>query len=184
MNIIAGKFKGRKLKGPNNDARPTSAIVRGAVFNICQTYIEDTEFLDLFSGVGAIGLEALSRGARFATFVEKSRENCKIIEHNMHALAVEKQSILLKIDVFLALQQLSTQFDIIFADPPYGTSSLSLSNEVLEIVDRSSLLKPEGRLFLEDSPEGSRTNYVPTRLALASERKLGSAVLREYIFQG
>lgn len=180
MNIIGGKFKGRKLQGPKGDARPTSSLVRGALFNICQTYIEGTEFLDLFSGVGAIGLEALSRGAKFATFVEKDRGNSRIIEANIETLGVKEFSYLLKIDVFLALQQMKTQFDIIFADPPYGKTSASLSNEVLEVVDKSELLKADGCLFLEDSPEGSQMGYVPKRLALASERKLGSAVLREY----
>ncbi|NGX29377.1 MAG: Ribosomal RNA small subunit methyltransferase D, partial [Candidatus Anoxychlamydiales bacterium] len=79
LKIIAGKFKGKKLL-TTKDIRPATSLVRGSIFNISQNFIENASFLDIFSGSGALGLEALSRGARKATFIDKNFKSCQIIK--------------------------------------------------------------------------------------------------------
>ena len=87
LRIIGGKFKGRLIKTPKGEkTRPTSAILRKAVFDICQNQITDARFLDLFAGSGAMGLEALSRGASHATFVERDKHSVSCLKENLALL--------------------------------------------------------------------------------------------------
>lgn len=185
MYIIGGKHKKRRLVAPKSkEVRPTASQLREALFNICQHHIEGVRFLDLFAGSGAIGLEALSRGACHATFVEKNRTSLVALKQNIQNLQEEERSKIYSCDVFEALKRLSKEkreFDIIFADPPYGTHELSWSNAVLEAVDHSSLLAKEGHLFLEDALEASEETHPPENLKLLSARRYGGAVLREYV---
>src|SRR5437879_1293812 len=91
MRIIAGKFRGRKLKSPPSlQTRPTSDRLRETLFNILAPRIEGARFLDLCAGTGAVGIEALSRGAAHVTFVDQSREMCALIEANLEALEVDE----------------------------------------------------------------------------------------------
>src|SRR5687767_13647149 len=92
MRIIAGEFRGRLIKSPaNNRTRPTSDRLRETLFNILAPRIgEDTRLLDLCAGTGAIGIEALSRGAEFVTFVDKSRKSCALIEENLDLLNIDE----------------------------------------------------------------------------------------------
>lgn len=180
MQIIGGKHKKRRLVGPKGDAtRPSASMLRETLFNLCQWEIEGAEFLDLFAGAGAVGLEALSRGAKFSTFVEKNRQAIKTIESNIAALKEEANALILCMDVFAALaflEKKQASFDLIFADPPYGEG---LSEQVLQWVDaHPALLKKEGSLFLEDTKQGPV--FTPTHLALVSERRCGRAYLRHY----
>ena len=125
MRVISGTYRGRVLKSPSgNKTRPTSDRLRETLFNVLQTKIDsETRFLDLCAGTGAIGIEALSRGAKFATFVDKSRRACGLIEENLDLLAVPED----KTEIFQSsaddfLRRLSEKiegWDIIFFDPPY-----------------------------------------------------------------
>lgn len=172
MYIIAGRFKKHKLVSPKNlDTRPTLGKVREMVFNICQNEIEGATFLDLFAGFGAMGLEALSRGAKFVTFIESNKEAQKAIEENIKRLGCQKEALLIKKDVFKTLEMLPS-FDLIFADPPYGKG---FSNRVAELVELYALLNEGGSLFLEDM------NQEPLELktmVLQSDRNIGRAQLR------
>lgn len=180
MHIIAGKFKGRNLRLPKNvETRPTTSSLRESVFNMCQADIEGAEFLDLFAGSGAMGLEALSRGAKNATFIEKERFPFQALKANITSLGVENQSALLCLDVFRGLELLfrqSRQFDMIYIDPPYGEG---LGAKVLSWLDAHPLLKKEGRLLLEES----RLEEPPLKsLQKIKEKKAGRATLYVYTF--
>lgn len=186
MYIIGGKHKKRRLAAPKSkDVRPSASQLREALFNICQQFIEESRFLDLFAGSGAIGLEALSRGASHATFVEKNRPSLVALKQNIAHLQEEKHTQVLSYDAFDALKKLirdKREFDIIFADPPYGTEELSLSNKVLEVIAESSLLAQGGHLFLEDALEASQgVVSSESGLELVNTRRYGGAILREYV---
>ena len=130
MRIIAGKYRGRKLKSPPSlQTRPTSDRLRETLFNILAPRIEGARFLDLCAGSGAIGIEALSRGAAHVTFVDQSRRMCGLIETNFEALGVaedESEVVCGEVAEFIRKRAKkpptrSEAFDIIFFDPPYAT---------------------------------------------------------------
>ncbi|MCP5469637.1 MAG: 16S rRNA (guanine(966)-N(2))-methyltransferase RsmD [Chlamydiales bacterium] len=173
LYIIAGKYKKRKLMTPKGGTtRPSLGKMRETLFNICQNEIEGASFLDLFAGAGAIGLEALSRGAHSLTLVEKDRNAQHCIEKNIEALGVHAH--LIKGDVFKALEHLPP-FDIIYADPPYGKG---FSARVATLVEQYQLLKEGGSLFLEDS-----TKELPElkQLQKKSSRKTGRSYLHHLV---
>lgn len=178
MHIIGGKFKKRALVTPKTDkVRPTTSQLREALFNICQFNVEDSRFLDLFAGSGAMGLEALSRGAAQVTFIENNRSALAAIKENIASLHVEKESTLLGLDALKALQRLYDQgllFDLIYIDPPYGKG---LSAPTLQFIDSHKLLAPGGSLFIEDS-----SLHIPplVYLTLKGERRVGHAHLYEF----
>jgi 16S rRNA (guanine966-N2)-methyltransferase len=184
MKITGGKHKYRNLTVPKGlELRPTQSKLKESFFNICQGYIEGALFLDLFAGIGSMGCEALSRGAKQVVFVEKERRAVLAIKENIALLKEERNAVILSQDAFIALENLKKRgqsFDIIFADPPYGTLEHSLSNQVLKFIDDSELLKRGGSLFLEDAEMASKTDFPLKTLRLKSERRMGSAFLREY----
>lgn len=177
LQIIGGKHKKRKLKSPQSDrVRPTAGRLREALFNICQNSIEGSCVLDLFAGSGAIGLEALSRGAAHATFVEKSRLSLRIIYQNISALGEENASTVLAGDVFTHVPALKETYDMIFADPPYGEQ---LGKRLLDLLDAHFfLLKKNGTLFIEERelPEVSLKN-----LKIKQTRTFGHTRLYSYM---
>lgn len=124
MRVIAGEYRGRILKNPpDNKTRPTSDRLRETLFNVLTTRIDsEIKFLDLCAGTGAIGIEAISRGVNFVTFVDVSRKICGLIEHNLDLLKIPE----IQTEIFCkrALQFLQKEqdkvFDIIYYDPPYG----------------------------------------------------------------
>lgn len=181
MKICAGKYKGLSLNAPKGSVtRPTSGRLREALFNISQDYIEKCRFLDLFAGSGAMGLEALSRGAEVATFIEKDRFAWEAIEQNIARLKVETQSIVLRGDVFVWLEKLAkrqAQFDVIYADPPYEAI---YGKKVVEAVDRLPLLAPGGHLFIEDSKRNLKEEDLYSTLTLVDARNMGRTTLFHY----
>ena len=107
MQIIAGKFKGRVLKSPKGlETRPTSSKLRGALFNRHQTTIIDANVLDLFAGSGAVGLEALSRGAKKAVFIDNNRFAIDALKANIQSLGVNNETQVIQADFFTALSKL------------------------------------------------------------------------------
>ena len=183
MHIFAGKFKNRTLQAPKGSTtRPTSGRLREAVFNICQTYIDGSEFLDLFAGSGAMGLEALSRGAVHATFIDNSKDSTRCIQSNVQHFNVEEMTEVLGGDVFLMLERLkkhNRQFDIIYVDPPYDSPS-SYSERIIHLIDSSDLLKNGGNLFIEDSTASMPTLGLWQHLKHKSSRKMGRTVLHQF----
>lgn len=191
MRIIGGKFKNRAIQAPKGDeTRPTSNRLRECLFNICQGFAEDTFFLDLFAGSGAMGFEALSRGASRVVFIDNTREAVKCIEQNAKALLVEKQVEIYCSDVFLSLKKLDQrkkQFDIIYADPPYEAAHPDndeyFSALIVKFVDNSQLLAPGGRLFIEDAKKANAPQEGLEKLQLISSRAMGRSTLLEYAYR-
>jgi 16S rRNA (guanine966-N2)-methyltransferase len=156
LRIIGGAFRNRPLKSPKGDAtRPTLAVMRKAIFDILQTDIDQANVLDLYAGSGAMGLEALSRGAAHTTFVEIHRQALTCIEDNCRTLQVTNQSTIMRCDGLLALKKLAkakASFDVVFVDPPYALAKqTNLFEELLAFFETHSLLNPQGRLFLEEA---------------------------------
>lgn len=151
MRVIAGEYRGRVLKSPpDNRTRPTSDRLRETIFNILAPRIdEDTRWLDLCAGTGAIGIEAISRGAGFVTFVDRSRKACALIEENLDLLGVAEDRT--EIHGLFAENFVSRKhevgWDIVFFDPPYDTNYLVVLSEFAS--DRDDLLREGGILLAE-----------------------------------
>ena len=123
MRIIAGTLKGRRLAPVKGLIRPTGAKVREAIFNILGEAVEEARVLDLFAGTGALGIEALSRGAREAVFVEDHPESLKVLRRNLASLDLMGRVLVLPVSVLSALKKLAVRgekFDLAFLDPPYA----------------------------------------------------------------
>lgn len=188
MYIITGKYKRAKIASPKGFVvRPTSARVRGALFNICQGETEDAVFLDLFAGSGAMGLEALSRGAKKVIFVDKGKESIQCIRKNLETLKVTKEAEVYGLDLFLFLSkaaQSGRKFDLIYADPPYSKSlrpdEKGLGQKVLETIDLLDLLTPLGKLFVEDDEKALQPNHNLATLNFIDARSYGSSALYQY----
>ena len=122
LRIIAGEFKGRRIKTPTGKVRPTSDRVREAWFSILQQSIPDARVLDLFAGSGALGFEALSRGAVVVDFVENHKASLATIRENASTLKVEDRVTIHRMDAVRFAERLQpAQYDVAFADPPYAT---------------------------------------------------------------
>ena len=151
MRIISGFYRGRVLKSPlDNKTRPTSDRLRETLFNIIAPTIDDeTRFLDLCAGTGAIGIEALSRGALFVTFVDKSRRACALIEENLDLLGVpesETEIVCLSAETFTNRKH-AKGWDIVFFDPPYQIDYSTVLRDFGEA--ESDLLNDKGVLIVE-----------------------------------
>ena len=150
MRIIAGQFRSRRLKGtPPPGIRPTSDKLRETIFNILGPRVEASTFLDGCAGMGAMGIEAISRGAAEVYFVDQSRKATRIIRENLDLLQIEGGFKVLEMDLTEALDTLSVQFDIAFIDPPYEREDLYAA--CLQRFGDRQLLTPEGLLIIEHS---------------------------------
>ena len=151
MRIVSGKYRGRTLLAFDGDKiRPTADKVRESLFNILQMKITNSKFLDLFCGTGAMGIEALSRGAEKVVFNDLSRESLTLLKKNLEKIKVEDDYEILNFDAVNLLKNTSKKFDIIFLDPPYKTE---LGLKSLPFV--SSVLEDDGIAVLEDEKEWS-----------------------------
>lgn len=131
MRVITGTARGRRLETlEGEDVRPTTDRIKEAIFSIIQFQIEGRSFLDLFAGSGQMGIEALSRGAKEAYFVDSSKKSTAVVKRNLSSTKLELQSKVFQMDYHSFLAMNSTEFDIAFLDPPYGTGILQ---EALEL---------------------------------------------------
>lgn len=149
MRVIAGKARRLNLKTvPGLDTRPTTDRIKETLFNILQPYLADCRFLDLFSGSGSIGIEAISRGASLAIFVEKNPKACACIRENLSFTKLGDSGKLLSMDVLQALRSLEGKgvFDCIFMDPPYGQD---LERQVLTYLRESTILDENTLIIIE-----------------------------------
>ena len=179
MRIIGGAFRGRILSVPKGDqTRPSSGLIRKAFFDICKNEIVDAEFLDLFAGSGAMGIEAISRGAKFCTFVDKSPLACRAIKQNIESLSIQKQTEVFCLPIERALETLKRKkrcFSLIFLDPPYGKDLLP---PILETIMAFQLLTSSGKIFAEESAKTAIPQC--TSLKLLNKRTYGDSILLEY----
>ena len=189
LKITGGEFRGRLIDAPKgNSTRPTLEKLRKTLFDICQMTIENATVLDLFSGSGALGIEALSRKAQSVTFVESHKMAVDTIKSNLQLLKLTNKTSLLPIDIFKALDRLDAEnqpFDFIFIDPPYAKSKdeISLSEKVLLRLDTSPLTHESTRIFLEEGRYFNldRTLESLKKLQLKSKREAGDSYLFEFI---
>ncbi|HEV8385913.1 MAG TPA: 16S rRNA (guanine(966)-N(2))-methyltransferase RsmD [Candidatus Acidoferrales bacterium] len=151
MRVVAGKFGSRTLRGPRGQAmRPTSDRLRETLFNILGDAVEDSVFVDAYAGTGAVGIEALSRGASRAVFIEKHRAAVALIRKNLSVLGIEENAEVLPVDAVKGLAVLAkegTRADFVFADPPYADEEEY--ERVLEMLGASPLVLPGGHVIFE-----------------------------------
>ena len=153
LRIIAGKYRGRKLKSPPSlQTRPTSDRLRETLFNILAPRVKGARVLDLCAGSGAVGIEALSRGAAHATFVDQSRRMCALIETNLEELGVdddEREVVSSEVLAFLRrrAKRESPSFDIVFFDPPYASDYEAVLDSLGE--NKGCLLAEDGLVIVE-----------------------------------
>ncbi len=162
--------------------------MRKAVFDILQSQVEGARFLDLFAGSGAMGLEALSRDAVHATFVESDRLALRCIEENIHTLKVELKCSMLGYDCLHALKKLAKgnqRFDVVYADPPYAAAA-PLLKEILLFFDGNDLLNKGGVLFLEEAvpPSLKPENFSLTQLRHIDSRSFSRSTLHQFRLPG
>lgn len=175
MRVIAGRLGGRKLVAPPGDAtRPTADRVREALFSVLAD-IEGATVLDLFAGTGALGIEAVSRGAMHATFVESGRPALRALRQNLHTLGIEATTTVLPIPVERALKSAPwppESFDLVFVDPPYVLVRNGRFSDVVGVaMDRglATALRPGGHAIVEHgsderAPEVSGITLEQTRI--------------------
>jgi 16S rRNA (guanine966-N2)-methyltransferase len=153
MRVIGGQFRSRRLKAPGKLAmRPTSDRLRETLFNVLGPAIEDSLFVDLYAGTGAIGIEALSRGAREAIFVESHPATARLIRENLASLKIESGVEVIEAAAARAVTKIAQRkllADFIFLDPPYQATGELLS--VLELLDESLVVAPSGMVIVEHS---------------------------------
>ena len=135
MRVITGKARGVKLKTPKGEkTRPTADRVKEAVFSIIQFEVENSRFLDLFAGTGQMGIEALSRGAKRAVFVDEWKDACQLVKENLRLSGLSQQAEVFQGGYMSYLEKCREQFDIIFLDPPYAEIFLENAlNKISEI---------------------------------------------------
>lgn len=177
MRIIGGKAKGTKLytlEGKNT--RPTLDRVRESLFNILQQYIQDSIFLDLFSGSGACGIEAVSRGAKQAILCDNSKQAIQIIKKNIEKTHMKEQIKLYQMDFKELLKnQIKETIDIVFIDPPYQTK---FAYEAVKIILENRLVKEESIIIIEtDQEKLVKEQLKNLNIEIMDERKYGRAHL-------
>jgi 16S rRNA (guanine966-N2)-methyltransferase len=152
MRVISGSAGGISLRTPFNDVRPTMDMVREAIFSSLGDLVIGARVLDLFAGSGAFGMEALSRGAAEAVFVDNHPKSIEAIQFNLAKTRLE--GTVIKDDAFRFLRRFDGTFDLIFADPPYARhpGDRNYALETLQSRELASTLDPEGILVLERYP--------------------------------
>ena len=174
VRIISGKFGGRRLDSPSNTkTHPMSEQIRNAIFNSLSTVIDDAVVLDAFAGTGAVGLEALSRGAKHVTFIERDRVAQNVLAKNITTLGVEGQTKIIRTTVS-RWQETSepSMFDIIFVDPPYHDPQFSTVESLF------GLLKPNALMVLSHSGRSEAPDQ--TGVVVVDNRSYGNASLTFY----
>lgn len=159
--------------------RPTSDKVKGSVFNILADYIADRDVLDIFAGTGSLGIEALSRGARSAVFMDKSPDSCAVIKDNLAHTKLADLADVYCVDYVNGIERLSKddrKFDLIFIDPPYNKNFIQ---EALKLMSRNDIMKDNSIIITEHSA----SDHLPDgcgRLKAVDSRKYGDTMITIY----
>jgi 16S rRNA (guanine966-N2)-methyltransferase len=171
LRITGGESRGRRLKAPKN-IRPTQGIVKEAIFNLVGPDIRDANVLDLFAGSGALGIEALSRGAATVTFVDREPRGLAILRQNLNALELKERTRVIRQDVVRWLEAAPEELDradLILLDPPYGD----------DVLDRTLKALDRGTTGATVVAEHSRRQDLPalSRLQVSRERRYGDTMV-------
>jgi len=147
MRVISGKYRTRKLEAPAGmTTRPTMDMVKEAMFNILGTRVYDATILDLFSGSGALGIEAISRGAKKVIFNDANHNSYRTILHNIESLGIVEEHLVCNLDYLRCLNTIQDKLDIIFLDPPYKEKIYA---EILDILESKNLVNPYAIVVIE-----------------------------------
>lgn len=181
MRVVSGSAKGRQLKSPKTaGTRPVMDRVKTALFDILAPRIIGVRFLDLFAGTGGIGIEALSRGASFATFIELSPEIVKLVRENLAITGLTAHAEVMRADAFKFLQSAAVsgrRYDIVYVAPPQWEG---LAAQAVQRLDARPLTEPGGLVIAQIHPrERPDFEEIPSlsRLRLTDERRYGSTLL-------
>ena len=174
MRVIAGSAGGIKLDVPKEGVRPTMDRVKAAIFSSLGEMVIGARVLDLFGGSGALGIEALSRGAASAVFVDSDRRSVETIERNLTRAGVKVPVYCRDVFEFLRTSRMENLFEIIFADPPYDRTSggARYSDLLLESASLPGLVAPNGIFVLEKRPEEELS--IPPSWQLIRAKKYGA----------
>ena len=176
MRIIAGNRRGHKLVEIEGDSiRPTTDRVKESVFNLIQGYVLDANVLDLFAGSGALGLEALSRGAKFAVFTDKAKSSCDVVKSNVESLKFGDVCKVINTDYESFFARSKEKFDIIFLDPPYNKGFIE---PVLSDIAKNERLTDSGIVVLE-SYESDMHDEIDG-LTVIKQKKYGRSYVTVY----
>ena len=180
MRVIAGKAKRLQLKSQKGlNTRPTTDRIKETLFNMISTEIPGCLFLDLFSGSGAMGIEALSRGARGAVFIENNKSALKCLKENLEHTRLALKAQVIPKDILVGLKELGRNkgadgeekegqvFDFVFMDPPYGQG---LEKKVLEYLAKSSIINSETIIIVEADKKTSFDYLEEVGLSLVKEK--------------
>ena len=178
MRIITGTAKGHRIKVPKGTVvRPATDLVRGAIFSILETTASDwSQVLDLFSGSGSLGIEALSRGAGWVDFVEREPRCCAIIKQNLEKVKLEAQAHIYCCSVAKAISFLDKGYSIILMDPPYSNSSIG---SVITQLATSKLVSTGSTVVVTHSTHLPLSSSYAT-LNLVKERRHGDSCIAIY----
>ncbi len=182
MRVVAGEAKGRKLKAvPGEGTRPILDRVKTALFDTLGRRVMDCRFLDLFAGTGQVGIEALSRGALHATFVEREPKALRVLRDNLAATGFTDRATVLPMDVFRFLSAGSARggtedYDIVFLAPPQYQD---LIPKTLAVLDRWPRLVAGGLVVAQQDPKERQAEGLE-RLSLADQRRYGTTLLLYY----
>lgn len=177
MRVIAGKAKGIQLKTPDGMlTRPTTDRVKEALFSIIQFDLPGTKVLDLFGGTGQLGIEALSREAQSAVFVDHQESACKLIRENLKKVKMENQGRVVKGDYLEYLSHCREKFDIIFLDPPYAEVFLETALKKITEID----ILQTGGIIVTERPVGKAFPYEFNGFERSRDYKYGKIVLTFY----
>jgi len=177
MRIISGKFKGKKILEPNDlNTRPLKDLTKESIFNIIKhsnkftINLENSEILDLFSGTGSFGIECISRGAKFVTFVENYEGILPILKKNLANLKSASNYSIIEKNIFnnLNLKEFKKQFDIIFLDPPYKEKEL---NKLLSFLINEKILNQNGIIVIHRHKK--QIDSLPNQINILEEKKYG-----------
>lgn len=177
MRVIGGTLKGRRLIAPRGMAtRPTGDRVKESLFNILGDKVVGRHVLDLYAGSGALGIEAMSRGAVTAVFVDRAQAAIAVLRRNLHALDLENRSVVLRRDIrrrlnFLAF--LEPPIDLVFMDPPYGDGAVA---DTLKALTSTGRLIPGTRLVVEHSVHEELPQSI-AGLILSNQRRFGKTLV-------
>ncbi|MEE1327990.1 MAG: 16S rRNA (guanine(966)-N(2))-methyltransferase RsmD [Oscillospiraceae bacterium] len=177
MRVITGKARGVQLKTPDGQlTRPTTDRVKEALFSIIQFEIPGASVLDLFGGTGQLGIEALSRGAKSAVFVDAREDACKLIRENLKRTKLEQDGRVVRADYLEYLKHCREKFQIIFLDPPYAEVFLENSLKVITEID----ILQSGGIIVAERPLGKELPWEFEGFIRSRDYKYGSTLLTIY----
>lgn len=181
MRVISGSARGLRLKAPEGlSTRPTLDRIKESLFNILAMDLPEADFLDVFSGSGGIGIEALSRGANSAVFIDEGRQSVEIIKDNLKFTRLADKALVLNLDFKTAINRLKNDgraFDIIFMDPPYNKG---LVQEALKEIYNARLLKNGGFIVAEQAMEDELPNIEGFEIFRVKEYKITKMTFLKY----